>query len=178
MAKQASSRGDIVHTIADVAARVGVNQRTVAKWCKAEGFPGRPGDQVKGRKGRFSISKIEAWRVARKKAFGQGSDQVQSAERAKLLNVKRRIVEIDLAERQGQVVDAEQMRRRILRCWNEAAAILKQLEPELLSSLPGQIPQAARKRARERIRKRVEQALASIARSVQDEAAAEREGSG
>jgi phage terminase Nu1 subunit (DNA packaging protein) len=164
----------IAHTIAQVAEYFQVSERAVHTWIK-QGMPGkagRPGTQ----EGAFPLFEIEAWREGRKTPRLSTSEETKSQAQARLSTIKADMLELDLREKRGELIDANEIARRWARVTTEARAILAQLPALVAKQLPAELDAKVRKKARQVASRLVEQCAEALESFLSAEAdAAESE---
>jgi phage terminase Nu1 subunit (DNA packaging protein) len=156
----------------DIANRFKVKVRAVSEWLEDPSFPGRAGTtDMKGQDGYFPEVKIAKWLVASEKftpipddirvlieAEGQAGTSVQK-ERERYSRVKADIAELDLAERQGELIDADEVIRYAKRCVSYAVTAFNGIPAKVVASLPDRFGEAEKKLLHDMIREYVEHGL-------------------
>lgn len=143
--------GEVAQTRGDAARSLEVSTRTIAEWLNTPGFPGRAGSPGK-QDGWFPIDAIRQWR-------DQSANPNVGAEKSPWRDVyweaKAKQEVLDLEERMGRLVDAEEVQRFLLRVVNSAKAVLDPMPDKVLASLPA----GTKRKTKISIRKKVERDL-------------------
>jgi phage terminase Nu1 subunit (DNA packaging protein) len=158
-------RSRMLRTMGQVASHFGVSERAVALWLQ-QGMPGKPGPRGK-QDGYFPIEEISSWLAARK-LNGAGS-----AERERLIKIKRKREELKLGEESGSLLPVETVGRAFLRAIHEARAQLDQLPAAIIKLLPREITGETRDRIRRKIRHSLDHAYGTLADALDRQAAGE-----
>lgn len=158
----------IAHTVPQVAEYFQVSERTVHTWIKQgmPGKPGRPGTQ----EGAFPLFEIEAWREGRKSPHVGTSEETKSQAQARLSTMRADMLEMDLREKRGELIDANEIGRRWVRVSTEARAILAQLPALVAKQLPAELDSKVRKKARQIASRLVDQCAEALESFLQAEA--------
>jgi phage terminase Nu1 subunit (DNA packaging protein) len=130
----AAAPAHVVTRRAEVAAHFGVSNRTVGYW-QESGMPRGPG-------GVYDLDAIAAWL----KESGVKRDS-GSPERAELLKLDAEIKQMKLSRLRGELVEAEAVRRMLVRTITESKAILDQVPSRAAALLTG-VPAKTRDRVR------------------------------
>jgi len=159
----------IAHTRAQVASWFGVSERTVATWA-LEGMPGRMG-RPGTKEGQFPLTEIAAWLDGRR-ADGRPAaiDETKHQAQARLASARAALIELELREKQGQLVALDDVDRRWLRLQTEAKAQLEQLPALLGKLLPEGTAADLRKKTRQRAERAIANVLDTLAQFTADEA--------
>lgn len=159
-----------VKTIAAVAKRLAVDERTVKTWLAA----GCPGEQ-----GAYDVDAIAAWRAAHKKAAPAAEgERAKYAARYELAHAERE--ELKLQRERGDLIlvsrAAQVMRQHVA----EAVTHLDQLADYAVAGQ--RLPAEAKKKIRERLKTRLrdirlalEKSLKEMARTAKRDGAADRD---
>jgi phage terminase Nu1 subunit (DNA packaging protein) len=158
----------IAHTWAQVAEYFNVSARTVHTWIK-QGMPGRsgrPGTQ----EGQFPLHDIEAWREGRKDPRISTGDETKNQAQARLSTLRADMLERELREKDGVLIDANEVARHWLRCQNECRAQLTQLPALIAKHLPEKLSPSLRKKMRKKVQEVVDACMANLSTFMRDEA--------
>ena len=158
----------IVHTWSEVAAHFGRAERTVATWIN-QGMPcrrGRPGT----REGVFPLNSIRDWLEGRPTSGGTPEDATKNQAQTRLTLAKAEMAEIELREKRGQLVEADELWRRLTRLHHEAKAQLGQLPAQIVKCFGDKASPKLRNRIRQAVRRTVDEALMTLALSFDREA--------
>lgn len=158
----------IAHTIPQVAEHFNVSERTVARWIN-DGMPGRPG-RPGTQEGWFPLDDIAAWKDGRSAARLVTGDETKNQAQARVASARAAMLELELAEKQGRLIDAEEVARRWVRLTHEARAQLAQLPTRIAKSLPNDVDPATRKKARVATKRAVDRVLTVLAVFLESEA--------
>lgn len=137
-----------VATTRDAAAQaLGVDTRTLASWMKLDGFPGRAGKPGKGG-GWFPIEAIDTWRQnnVQPKPEAEGN-----AGHKLYWNFKGKEKQLDWEQRLGNILNADDVERFMVRTINTAKAQLEPLPDKIVAMLPAKTPPAVRSEIRKRV---------------------------
>ncbi len=128
----------VLQTRSDVANYFNVHLRTVGQWLAMPGFPGRAGDPGK-RNGHFPVDQIETWLILRDSSVAAQSVD-DDHPRHVLAEIKAQREQLRLSREMGQFVDAELLKREIVRAHAVAKSALEPLVDMLLGVLPADTP--------------------------------------
>lgn len=124
----------VLRSIPQVATYFNVAVRTVHNWL-LKGMPGKPGNP--GRQdGFFSVQEIRAWLQDQREPPATASDDTRSVMHARLHKARAELIELEVAKKRGELVEAEEITRQIVRSIHEAKAQLGQLTVKLTRGLP------------------------------------------
>lgn len=155
--KKRESKATRAKSIAEVATRVGVDERTVKGWL-ASGCPGEPGA--------YDVDAIVAWRAAHKKkapAPAEG-ERAKYAARYELAHAARE--ELKLLREQGDLILVTRAAQIVRQHVAEVVAHLEQL-PDF--AVAGQrLPADAKKKIRERVKAKVREMRLALERSLRE----------
>lgn len=152
----------VVHTRQEAAQRLKVSLRTFAHWCTYDDFPGKPGTPGR-RDGHFPIERIEQWRVERLGSSGSAREQL---EQVRLANAQ-----LDLRQRLGQLIDAEDVRRFQTRAISTARAVLDCLPDKLT----GRLPRTMKRKDKIKFREEIERDLADAYDALAEQLAGDQD---
>lgn len=154
----------IVRTVGEVAREFEVTPKTVFEWLR-KGMPGTPGPRGR-QEGTFPLEEIRSWlgrQPAGTIAAGEESEQ------QKLARARRQLLELELSEKRGTLVEAEQFARALVRHIHEVKTQFDQLPATILKLLPASVPADVRARIRKRIKRLLAQNYATLELSLRAE---------
>jgi phage terminase Nu1 subunit (DNA packaging protein) len=143
----------VLRTRDEVATHFGVSTRSVATWIR-EGMPGLPGSPGR-REGYFPVEEIEDWLRSRKIMPGESAADPRALEDARVKRVRADIMELELAEKRGQLINSEEAARKWVHAVHEAKAQAEQLPAWLMKRLPEDLPREIRRRIRGGLKRRL-----------------------
>lgn len=124
----------VLRTIGQVATHFNVSVRTVHNWL-LKGMPGKQGNP--GRQdGFFSVHQITEWLNAQREPPVNASDDTRAVMHARLHKARAELIELEVAKKRGELVEADEIARQIVRSIHEAKAQLNQLTVKLTRGLP------------------------------------------
>ncbi len=155
----------ILTTRNEVANYFQVSVRTVATWLNDPSFPGKSGDTT-GAGGRFPVTAIESWRLQKTQGTvrSEFDDQIKQEQLLKL--------QLHNKASAGQLVDAEEVRRRNIRTHALARRILDAIPDEIKTILPPDTPDIVSAEIRNLAQGKVNEACATLATLIENPEAA------
>ena len=156
LARVPASDEVVLTTRNEVASYFQVSIRTVATWLSDPSFPGKSGDTT-GVGGRFPVGAIDAWRQQKTQGGvrSEFDDQIKAEQLRKL--------KLHNNASAGQLVDAEEVRRRNIRPHTLARRILDAIPDEIKSVMPADSPPVVISEVRRMAQLKVEEACATLA---------------
>jgi phage terminase Nu1 subunit (DNA packaging protein) len=124
----------VLRTIGQVATHFDVSEKTVQNWLR-NGMPGTPGPRGR-QQGYFSVHQISEWLKAQREPPSTASDDSRALQHARLHKARAELIELEVAKKKGELVEAEEIARQIVRSIHEAKAQLGQLTVKLTRGLP------------------------------------------
>lgn len=151
-----------LRTIGQVSQFFGVSEKTVQQWMREDPpMPGRPGGRGK-QEGFFPVHEIRDWIKAREARLANVVNGV--SERDKLVATKRRLAELELRERRGELLPAATVGQAFLRAIHQAKTQLDQLPAQLVKLLP----RGTDKETQRAVRTKIERTLNSVYQTLAD----------
>lgn len=170
------SQQPIARTRNEVAQHFGVADRTVAVWI-TQGMPGIVGTPGR-RDGYFPLDEIALWRAERLPLASAPLDDPRVAEEARLKRARASIVELDLAEKQGRLIDAGIAMREWIRAVAEAKTQADQLPAWLAKKLPESVDRDTRRELRKALKRRLTELYRTLQMGLLAQAEQLEQGSG
>jgi len=158
----------VARTRAELARILGVSERTIATWIR-EGMPGKSG-RPGVKEANYPIEEIQAWLGGRVSAENTPQDATKHQAQARLASVNAELAELKLRTRLGQLVEADEVRRRWLRFSTEAKAQLDQLPPRLIKALGDKLDAKVRDRLRTTLKRTIAGACQTLELFLRNEA--------
>lgn len=124
----------VLRTIGQVAQHFSVSVRTVHNWL-LKGMPGKQGNPGRA-DGFFSVQAITAWLNTQAAPPATASDDTRSVMHARLHKARAELIELEVGKKRGELVEADEITRQIVRSIHEAKAQLGQLTVKLTRGLP------------------------------------------
>jgi len=149
----------------EVANHFGVDLRTVATWLTDPTFPGRSGKPGR-RDGYFPLGDIATWWAA-KRGNTPGAVPGGSGPQDRIVLFRGDLLELDLQKRRGELVDAGEMHRLLVRHIKQVRSVLDSLPEEFLAALPTKTPRKLMQRIRKILRRRLDAAYHAFAEMLE-----------
>lgn len=162
--------GGIASTWAEVAAHFNRSERTIATWIR-QGMPGKSG-RPGTREGSFHLDEIQAWLDGRGAGPNSATagDATKNQAQTRLTIARAEMAELELREKRGELVEAEELWRRLVRLNHESKAQLDQLPAQIVKCLGDKASPKLRARVRDAVRRTIGQVLATLALYFEREA--------
>jgi DNA-binding transcriptional MerR regulator len=156
-----------LRTIGQVAQFFGVSVVTVHQWLKeSPPMPGQPGGRGK-QEGFFPIHQIREWLQAREQRLANTVNGI--SERDRLVATRRRLAELELREKRGELLPAAIVGQAFLRAVHQTKTQLDQLPTQLIKLLP----RGTDKETQKQFRTKIERTLAGVYQTLADSIAAQ-----
>lgn len=183
----------VARSIGEAARMLGITAQTIRNWLMVPGFPGRSGRPGTFSEGYFPIDEIRRWRDSEIADTGRpaggtqpsvvdsgpvdGAGESTAAEKsetvkwmdlkrqsqAEIAHIESQHAKIKLAEKLGTIVDADDVRRLIMRFVAGSKAILEEMPDRVLARLPSEMSEGTRRLIRDEVANCVRLAAATLA---------------
>jgi len=174
----------IARTRAELARELGLGidgERTVSKWLKLPGFPGKSGTPGK-EDGYFPVEEIREFLAVYGGRRGASFDDEISRDKRILLGLEIRKAQLDARKELGEILEFAEVARFYEQCVTNCKAVLGQIPDDLLAVMPAELPELVRSQVHRQVQRRIDEALIEIAQLLEgdtdpmaDEDEAERE---
>jgi phage terminase Nu1 subunit (DNA packaging protein) len=150
----------VAKTAAEAGKLLGVSEKTIDRWLREEGFPGRAGDQGR-RNGYFPIERIRQW--SEREIAGRATTEDSTSARHRKLEAEAATRELELEERLGQLVDRGEVESLIAQQIATARSLLEEIPETIANAMPAKMPERLRRLVAKIARRKVAQAIEALA---------------